>query len=85
MVTVGIDPHKHVHVAVAVNAQGRRLGKPLTVKNDAFMITVLLTWVRSIAGDMPVTWAIEDGLGSPAAWLTVCCSPARRWSGFRPG
>lgn len=63
MVTVGIDPHKHVHVAVAVNAQGRRLGKPLTVKNDAFMITVLLTWVRSIAGDMPVTWAIEDGRG----------------------
>ncbi|WP_228714336.1 IS110 family RNA-guided transposase [Prauserella endophytica] len=63
MVTVGIDPHKHVHVAVAVNAQGRRLGKPLTVKNDAFMITVLLTWVRSIAGDNPVTWAIEDGRG----------------------
>ena len=34
MVTVGIDPHKHVHVAVAVDAAGKRIGKPLTVKNE---------------------------------------------------
>jgi len=27
------------------------------------VITVLLRWIRSIAGDMPVTWAIEDGRG----------------------
>lgn len=63
MVTVGIDPHKHVHVAVAIDAAGRRSGKPLTVGNDASLTTVLLRWVRSIAGDMPVTWAIEDGRG----------------------
>ena len=30
MVTVGIDPHKHVHVAVAIDADGRRLTRPLT-------------------------------------------------------
>lgn len=29
MVTVGIDPHKHVHVAVAVGSNGRLIGKPL--------------------------------------------------------
>ncbi|MFJ7280237.1 IS110 family transposase [Kitasatospora sp. NPDC098663] len=63
MVTVGIDPHKHVHVAVAVDAEGRRVSRPLTVKNDATQISVLLKWIRSIAGGTPVTWAIEDGRG----------------------
>ena len=51
MVTVGIDPHKHVHVAVAVDAAGRQVGRPLTVKNSPQLIAGLLTW------------AIEDGHG----------------------
>jgi transposase len=63
MVTVGIDPHKHVHVAVAVDAAGRQVGRPLTVKNGPHLITGLLTWIRSISGGTPVTWAIEDGHG----------------------
>jgi transposase len=63
MVTVGIDPHKHVHVAVAIDAEGRRVGKPLIIGNDATLITALLTWVRTIAGGAAVTWAIEDGRG----------------------
>ena len=63
MVTVGVDPHKHVHVAVAVDAAGRQIAKPLTVKNGPHLITGLLTWVRSISGDVSVTWAIEDGHG----------------------
>jgi transposase len=63
MVTVGIDPHKHVHVAVAVDAAGRPIGKPLTFKNSALQVTALLTWIRAIAGGSPVTWAIEDGRG----------------------
>ena len=63
MVTVGIDPHKHVHVAVAVDAAGRQVGKPLTVKNGPHLITGLLTWIRSISDDTPLTWAIEDGHG----------------------
>ncbi len=33
MVTVGIDPHKHVHVAVAVDGSGTRIGKQVKVKN----------------------------------------------------
>lgn len=63
MVTVGVDPHKHVHVAVAVDAAGTQLGKPLTVKNGPHMVLGLLTWARSISADTPVTWAIEDGHG----------------------
>lgn len=63
MVTVGIDPHKHVHVAVAVDDAGRRIGPPLTVKNDALLITNLLKWIRSLTGDALITWAIEDGRG----------------------
>ena len=63
MVTVGIDPHKHVHVAVAVDAGGKRIGRPLTVRNDALLVATLLKWIRSIANGSPVTWAIEDGRG----------------------
>jgi transposase len=62
MVAVGIDPHKHVHVAVAVGKDGTPAGKPLTAKNDALLIITLLKWVRSITDDT-VTWAIEDGRG----------------------
>src|SRR5271166_1041279 len=63
MVTVGIDPHKRVHVAVAVDVRGNRIGKPLTVKNDGRLIIALLTWIRSIADGTSVTWAVEDGRG----------------------
>lgn len=64
MLTVGVDPHKHVHVAVAVDAAGREVGKPLIVKNGPDLIIALLTWIRSISNnDAPVTWAIEDGHG----------------------
>ena len=62
MVTVGIDPHKHLHVAVAVGSDGRQVGKPLAVRNDALMLPTLLTWIRSIT-DGTATWAIEDGRG----------------------
>lgn len=63
MLTVGIDPHKHVHVAVVIDAEGRQVGKPLTVKNDTLLIAGLLSWVRVGSDDAPVTWAIEDGHG----------------------
>jgi len=62
MVTAGIGPHNHVHIAVAVRAEGRPIGKPLTVKNDAVLIITLLKWIRSIT-DGTATWAIEDGRG----------------------
>ena len=63
MVTVGIDPHKRVHVAVAIGADGRQIGKELRVKHGAHGVSKLLTWVRSISDGTSVTWAIEDGRG----------------------
>ena len=63
MVTVGIDPHKRVHVAVAIGKDGRQIGTALTVKNGALAVSKLLTWVRSFSNGEPVTWAIEDGHG----------------------
>ena len=63
MVTVGIDPHKHVHVAVAIDGAGRQIGDPLIVKNGPQLIGGLLTWIRSNTDESSVTWAIEDGHG----------------------
>lgn len=63
MVTVGIDPHKHVHVAAAIASDGSPVGGPLTIKSGASAVAGLLTWARSISNDAPVTWAIEDGHG----------------------
>ncbi|WP_433208678.1 IS110 family transposase [Nocardia sp. CA-107356] len=48
---------------MAVDAAGRRIGKPLTVKNDGSLITTLLKWIRSITDTASVTWEIEDGHG----------------------
>jgi transposase len=62
MATEGIDPHKHVRIAVAVRGDGRPIGKPLPVKNDALLIITLLKWIRSIT-DGTATWAVEDGRG----------------------
>jgi transposase len=63
MVTVGIDPHKHVHVAVAIGAEGAQIGKPLTVNNSSLLVAALLAWIRCITDEASVTWAIEDGHG----------------------
>lgn len=63
MVTVGIDPHKNMHQAVALAQDGTRLGRPLQVGADPRAPHTLLAWVRALAGDQPVLWAIEGGPG----------------------
>lgn len=63
MVTVGIDPHKHCHVAVGVDDQARRVGRPLTVTGGAREVGKLLAWAREMAADAPLLWAIEGGPG----------------------
>lgn len=63
MVTVGIDPHKHTHQAVALAADGTRLGRPLTVAAGPEALARLVAWIRPLAGDRPVVWAIEGGPG----------------------
>lgn len=59
-VTVGVDTHKHIHVAVALSGHGKRLGD-LTVAADPGGYQQLLEWARSF-GD-PWCFGVE-GCGS---------------------
>lgn len=63
MVTVGIDPHKRTHTAVAVDELGGRIGTPITVADEPAAITRLLGWASGLAGGRSIQWAIEDGRG----------------------
>ncbi|MDT0305319.1 IS110 family RNA-guided transposase, partial [Streptomonospora wellingtoniae] len=63
MVTVGIDPHKRLCYAAAVDAAGRRIG-PVHKTAGARDLSALLEWARRNAdGAEQVLWAIEDGRG----------------------
>jgi transposase len=58
MVTIGVDPHKKTHSAVAVDAVGCALdGRTAPAKRDGF--GELLTWARGLPGGDRV-WVIED-------------------------
>ncbi len=59
-VTIGVDTHKYFHVAVALSAQGARLGE-LTVAADAGGYEQLLVWARSLGA--PWCFGVE-GCGS---------------------
>ena len=63
MVTVGIDPHKNMHQAVTLAQDGTRLGAAKKVTADPEALGKLLSWIRALAGDAPVLWAIEGGPG----------------------
>jgi transposase len=58
MVTIGVDPHKKTHSAVAVDAVGAALdGRTEPAKRDGF--AALLTWARALR-DAERVWVIED-------------------------
>jgi transposase len=59
-VTVGVDTHKYVHVAVALSEHGQRLGD-ITVAADAGGYAQLLAWARSFGA--PWCFGVE-GCGS---------------------
>ncbi len=59
-VTVGVDTHKHFHVAVALSEQGARLGE-ITVAADPGGYEQLLDWARSLGA--PWCFGVE-GCGS---------------------
>jgi hypothetical protein len=59
-VTVGIDTHKYIHVAVALTERGRRLGD-ITVAGDPGGYEQLLAWARSFGE--PWCFGVE-GCGS---------------------
>ncbi|SDH68237.1 IS110 family transposase, partial [Pseudonocardia oroxyli] len=69
-IVVGVDTHKHLHVAVAVDQLGALLGSTTVTVNRAGY-SGLRDWVGELAGDnddVPVVFGIE-GTGSYGAGL----------------
>ena len=62
--TIGIDPHKATHTAVAIDEAEMVLGE-LTVPADRYQIARLLDWAGNVDGDRARVWAVESagGLG----------------------
>jgi transposase len=57
MLTIGVDPHKQTHSAVAVDELGGQLAKcTRAARREGF--EELLAWARSLRGDH--VWVIED-------------------------
>lgn len=61
--TIGIDPHKATHTAVAINDSETVLGE-LTIPADRSQTKTLLDWAQNLDGDGRI-WAVEPagGLG----------------------
>ena len=60
MITIGVDAHKRVHVAVAVDAVGRSLGEH-EIPNNPEAWGALYAWARGLGGSR--RWGVE-GTGS---------------------
>ena len=74
MVTIGIDPHKRTHTAVAIDEQRHKLGELEVVASSA-MTRELLRWASAWSVRR---WAIEgsDGLGRLLAQQLVAVGEA---------
>ena len=59
--TIGIDPHKATHTAVAIDDDETVLGE-FTIRADKDQTTRLLEWAQSVNGDARV-WAVEAATG----------------------
>lgn len=61
--TIGIDPHKATHTAVAIDESEVVLGE-ITLPADRFQTRTLLAWAQRVDGDGRI-WAVEaaGGLG----------------------
>jgi len=61
--TIGIDPHKATHTAVAIDDNEQMLGE-VTLRSDRSQVSGLLRWADRLDGDGRL-WAIESagGLG----------------------
>jgi transposase len=62
--TIGIDPHKATHTAVAIDEAETVLGE-ITISADRYQIGRLTDWAGKVNGDHPRVWAVEaaGGLG----------------------
>jgi transposase len=59
-VTIGIDPHKSTHTAIAIDCDERQLAK-LTLRADRHQTDRLLAWAEPFDRDR--VWAIESAAG----------------------
>lgn len=59
-VTIGIDPHKSTHTAVAIDSDERQLAR-LTLRADRHQTDRLLAWAEPLDSDR--VWAIESAAG----------------------
>jgi transposase len=59
--TIGIDPHKATHTAVAIDDDETVLGK-FTIRADKDQTTKLIEWATSVDGDGRL-WAVEAATG----------------------
>lgn len=97
MVTVGIDPHKRVCYAAAVDDAGRRIG-PVHKTSGAAALPGLLEWARALGDGAGLVWAIEDGrglarpladalllAGQRVVWVSARAMAAQRRLHERPG
>ncbi len=63
MHSIGVDAHKRVHAAVALDAAGQSLGRR-RVANSTAGWRELLTWAAALGGgDAPRRWGIEGAWG----------------------
>lgn len=62
--TIGIDPHKATHTAVAIDEAETVLGE-ITVPADRYQTARLVDWAGKVDGDRTRVWAVEaaGGLG----------------------
>lgn len=63
--TIGIDPHKATHTAVAIDEAEMVLGE-ITIPADRYQTKRLMDWAGDVNGEGPRVWAVEaaGGLGS---------------------
>jgi transposase len=59
LITIGIDPHKQTHTAVAVNEVGQQLGEVTISGNEAGQRD-LLSWAQNLEGAEEHRFALED-------------------------
>lgn len=71
MITIGIDPHKRTHTAVAVSGVGQLLGE-ITIDADVAGQEDLLAWthVSKVARRSALPWRTAGT--STAAWSASC-------------
>jgi transposase len=76
MLTIGIDPHKQTHTAVAVNDLGVEVSHR-TVPARPTGNGQLVQWARAFNGER--VWVIEDVRYVRGAWSGFSSTAAKPW------